>query len=264
VGYNAGMNWYAYCGNSPVNWIDAYGYEPIAAAQPTMPATGVVYDANNKKWWWLSGEWSQAQISAAWNADPAGMYVSVVDGYSVWVVSTKNQTASGDTVEITGEAGIMDSKAATTWQARIRVATEDYLTREFYYKNGYYGTMPVQPIGEDPRWTDVPRGFPWDKQPEKWGDIGVRTAKDAVTSNIFDAIRRALGLAVKVPKPLGLPMPGVGDETPMGAADTFTGAMNRKRDQLLKDFAWAHWWADWFPDNGWPKPTPDAHRRPDP
>jgi RHS repeat-associated protein len=262
IGYGAGMNWHSYCGNNPVNWIDAYGYDPIAAAQPTMPATGAVYDANNKKWWWLSGEWSQAQISAAWNADPSGMYMSVVDGYSVWVVSTKNQTASGDTVEITGEAGIMDDKASISLQARIWQAVQEDLNREQRYAQGDFRVIPWKPYPDVPtQYPYVPDGFPWDKQPQTITGAIPGQVRDGVTGQMFDwltkallpSVARAIEEAGKKTVPgLGVPWPASSD---LGRDDPVDIYLNNLRATLLRDFAWAHWWADWLPNNGWNRPS---------
>jgi RHS repeat-associated protein len=94
IGYADGLNWYAYCGNNPINFVDPYGELPewawrILAGMPTAPQAAVDYvagagdnlsfgttklvrkafdfndEVNTNSGYYTAGEWTGTAISTA-------------------------------------------------------------------------------------------------------------------------------------------------------------------------------------------------------
>jgi RHS repeat-associated protein len=82
IGYDGGMNLYAYCINNPLNFIDPLGL--LRDYIPGEPLTGIIRSSEGN-WWGLVGEWSIEDICAWYWCEPEEVVSTVVDGYTIYV-----------------------------------------------------------------------------------------------------------------------------------------------------------------------------------
>ncbi len=84
VGYSAGINWYLYCGNNPLAFVDPSGL--LRYRDPDESLTGMIYDTTTSNWWGLVGEWAIDDIRAWYYYEPEEVLSHEVVGITVYVI----------------------------------------------------------------------------------------------------------------------------------------------------------------------------------